>query len=168
MLQWFVHKSRGFTLIEMIVIVVVIGVLAAIAAPNLSQWLHQKQVDEALGKIDLALQETQSEAIKRNKSCELILARGVNPPLSGNCLLSNRTLEGVTLNHSAHHNPWKITFNFKGENREPANDGTLWLTSPNNNNVRAKCLVISFGIGLRRAGKYDALSADDEKKCITP
>jgi prepilin-type N-terminal cleavage/methylation domain-containing protein len=163
MLQWFVHKrSRGFTLIEMIVIVSVIGVLAAIAAPNLSQWLRQKQVDEALGQIDLALQETQSEAVKRNQSCELILASGEDPPLNGNCLLSNRILKGVILDHSADRNPWKITFNFKGENRDPANDpGTLWLTSPNGN-VRAKCLVISVGIGLRRTGKYEG------SKCITP
>jgi prepilin-type N-terminal cleavage/methylation domain-containing protein len=162
MLQWFVHKTRGFTLIEMIAIVLVIGVLAAIAAPNLSQWLRQKEVDEALGQIDLALQETQSEAVKRNKSCQLTLSRGTNPPLSGNCLLSNRTLEGVVLNHSAANNPWTITFNFKGENLDPANDsGTLWLTSPNGN-VRAKCLAISVGIGLRRTGKYEG------SKCITP
>jgi prepilin-type N-terminal cleavage/methylation domain-containing protein len=165
MLQWFVHKSRGFTLIEMIVIVMVIGVLAAIAAPNLSQWLRQKQVDEALGQIDLALQETQTEAVKRNQSCRLVLSRGENPPLSGNCLLSNRTLKGVTLNHSADNNPWTITFNFKGENSDPDKDpGTLWLTSPNGN-VQAKCLVISFGIGLRRVGKY---SGTAEEKCITP
>ncbi len=164
MLQWSVHKSRGFTLIEMIVIVVVIGVLAAIAAPNLSQWLRQKEVDEALGQIDLALQETQSEAVKRNKSCELILARGENPPLSGNCLLSNRTLKGVVLNHSRPANNWTITFDFKGENRDPANNpGTLRISSPHGT-VRAKCLVISVGIGLRRIGKYD----DDENKCITP
>jgi prepilin-type N-terminal cleavage/methylation domain-containing protein len=165
MLQWFVHKSRGFTLIEMIVIVVVIGVLAAIAAPNLSQWLRQKQVDEALGQIDLAIQETQSEAVKRNQSCQLTLARGENPPLSGNCLLSNRALKGVVLDHSADNNPWTITFNFKGENRSVGNNpGTLWLTSPNGN-VRAKCLVISVGIGLRRVGQY---STTAEEKCITP
>jgi type II secretory pathway pseudopilin PulG len=141
---------------------VVIGVLAAIAAPNLSQWLRQKQVDEALGQIDLAIQETQSEAIKRNQSCQLTLASGKNPPLSGNCLLSSRALEGVVLDHSAANNPWTITFNFKGENHDPANDpGTLWLTSPNGN-VRAKCLAISVGIGLRRTGKYEGT------KCITP
>jgi prepilin-type N-terminal cleavage/methylation domain-containing protein len=165
MLQWFVHKSRGFTLIEMIVIVVVIGVLAAIAAPNLSQWVRQKEVDEALGQIDLAIQETQSEAVKRNKSCQLTLSRRTNPPLSGNCLLSNRTLKGVVLNHSRTPDAWTITFNFKGENRSVENDpGTLWLTSPNGN-VRVKCLVISVGIGLRRVGKSSA-TAEDE--CITP
>jgi prepilin-type N-terminal cleavage/methylation domain-containing protein len=162
MLQWFVHKTRGFTLIEMIAIVMVIGVLAAIAAPNLSQWLRQKQVDEALGQIDLAIQETQSEAVKRNQSCQLTLSRGTNPPLNGNCLLSHRTLKGVVLDHIRTPNDWTITFNFKGENRDPANDpGTLWLTSPNGN-VRSKCLVISVGIGLRRAGKYEG------NKCLTP
>jgi prepilin-type N-terminal cleavage/methylation domain-containing protein len=164
MLQWFVHKSRGFTLIEMIVIVVVIGVLAAIAAPNLSQWLRQKEVDEALGQIDLVLQETQSEAVKRNQSCRLTLSRDPNSPLSGNCLLSNRTLKGVVLNHSRTPDDWTITFNFKGENRSVGNNpGTLWLTSPNGN-VRAKCLVISVGIGLRRVGQYSTT----EEKCITP
>jgi Tfp pilus assembly protein FimT len=162
MLHWFVHKrSRGFTQIELAVIVVVIGVLAANAAPNLSKWYHQKQVDTALEKIDTALQEAQNEAVKKHQSCSIALSEGKNTSIEGNCLLSKRTLKDVELNQNASHNPWTITFDANGENRDPNKEGTLWLSAIDGD-VREKCLTISVGIGLRRSGTYNG------SKCITP
>jgi prepilin-type N-terminal cleavage/methylation domain-containing protein len=115
MRPWFAFSSTtaaGFTQIELMVTVVVIGVLAAISLPNFAPWLHQQQVNAALNQIDLALQETQTEAVKRNQICRVSLTRGADVTLTGNCLVSgSRTLKGVTLGHSRSRDPWVIAFN---------------------------------------------------------
>jgi prepilin-type N-terminal cleavage/methylation domain-containing protein len=149
-------NEKGFTQAELIVTILIIGILAAIAAPNLSRWLSQKQVDAALNEIDFALQETQTEAVKRDRTCQLNILRGTEPPLTGSCLVTgNRVLKGIVLNHSRGPDLWTISFNERGENRTVSNDpGTLRVSSTNGN-VRVKCLVISVGIGLRRIGKYE-------------
>ena len=108
----------GFTQAELFITILIIGVLSAIAAPNLAQWLRQKQVDSALNEIDFALQETQSEAVKRDKPCQLEISRGKDPTLTGDCLVTgNRDLKGITLDHNNSANPWIIPFNERGENR---------------------------------------------------
>ncbi|WP_404787622.1 Tfp pilus assembly protein FimT/FimU [Altericista sp. CCNU0014] len=162
MLRWFVFRSAlGFTQIELMVAILVAGILAAIAAPNLAPWLRQQQVNAALNQIDQAIQETQSEALKRNRGCSISLTRGTEVTLTGTCLVTGpRTLKGVRLDHSRSNATWVISFNAAGENRSPGNDpGTLWLSAPS---VQSKCLVISVGIGLRRTGQYR------NNVCITP
>jgi prepilin-type N-terminal cleavage/methylation domain-containing protein len=159
------YGAKGFTQAELMVAILVMGILAAIAAPNLSQWLRQKQVDAAFNQIEFALQETQTEAVKRHRACYLNLPRGDDPTLTGNCLVTgDRFLQNITLNYlpTRPSNSWKISFNENGENRSVSNSpGTLWLTSIDGS-VQSKCLVISVGIGLRRSGKYE------NNTCITP
>jgi prepilin-type N-terminal cleavage/methylation domain-containing protein len=157
------RSVNGFTQIELMVAILVMGILAAITAPSFTQWLRQKQVDAAFNQIEFALQETQVEAVKRHRTCHLNLSRGDDPTLTGNCLVTgDRALQGIILNHSRTSDSWKISFNEYGENRSVSNDpGTLWLSSTDGN-VRSKCLVISVGIGLRRSGKYE------NDTCITP
>jgi prepilin-type N-terminal cleavage/methylation domain-containing protein len=162
--------AEGFTQAELMVTIVVMGVLAAIAAPSFIQWLRQKQVDAALSQVELALEETQAEAIKRHQTCYLQLARGSNPTLTGNCLVTgDRVLKDVTLNHSHTSDPWKISFNESGENRSIKNGPGTAVLSSIDGNVKPKCLVISVGIGLRRSGQYDeSKGPDEDEKCVTP
>jgi prepilin-type N-terminal cleavage/methylation domain-containing protein len=44
----FVNNRKGFTLIEIIVVLIILGVLAAFALPNLFGWVAKSKVSEAL------------------------------------------------------------------------------------------------------------------------
>jgi prepilin-type N-terminal cleavage/methylation domain-containing protein len=162
MRRWFVFRQTlGFTQAELMITVAVMGILAAIAVPSLSPWLHQQQVNAALNQIDQALQETQNEAIKRNKRCQVTLTQGTNATVTGDCFVSGpRTLNHVTLEHNRGPNDWIIEFDAQGANLSPINNpGTLWLSAAN---AQPKCMVISVGIGLRRTGLYR------NNTCVTP
>jgi prepilin-type N-terminal cleavage/methylation domain-containing protein len=159
------HSQNGFTLIEMLIVVLVVGILAAISAPSFSAWLNSKRVEHALVEVEAALQETQSEAIKRSKECKLTIPApppaGTNAVLTGTCLVSgDRTLQDVVLSHTT--NPssaWEITFDFKGRNKKSTDAGIIAISSADSTSVQPRCIQIAEGIGLRRDGKYNAATS---------
>ncbi|WP_082803761.1 prepilin-type N-terminal cleavage/methylation domain-containing protein [Anabaena sp. 4-3] len=61
-----VKPEAGFSLIEIIVVVLMIGVLAAILAPNWFRFLSQQRLNKANDAILAAIQEAQRQA-KRQK-----------------------------------------------------------------------------------------------------
>lgn len=73
MLLYNAHKKtdRGFTLIEVITTVIIVGVLASIAAPNFLGMLNQARVKEGLSQVEGAIRETQRLAMRRGKTCKI-------------------------------------------------------------------------------------------------
>lgn len=59
--------AHGFTLLELMVVVSIIGLLAAMALPNIQSRIVQHQVQEALGFVDFAREAVQTFYAKTHR-----------------------------------------------------------------------------------------------------
>jgi len=71
-------RQGGFTLIEVLIVVLMIGVLSSIAAPGWLGFLGQQRVNRANDVVLRALQRTQSEARTRKLSYSFMIRMGSN------------------------------------------------------------------------------------------
>lgn len=176
MLQFDVHKKeQGFTLIETLVIVIIIGILSGIAAPSFLAINNRKKVEDAASKVQVALQEAQREAIRKSKTCTINVPDGNNQALTSDpasCFVTGqRQLDGVSITSNLE-SPKQITFSFRGNsavNNLPsgADSGIIVLSMPDSSDKK-RCLAIGNGIGIMRAGIYNgSTSSITSSNCIT-
>ncbi len=152
-----VHSEQGFSQLEIIIVLVVMGILGTIAAPSFLNWVNTRKLEVGLAELEGTLIEGQNQAIRLSKTCTINLPTGSSSVLSSlptECLRNgNRTLEGLQLRHSLS-NP-SLSYDFKG--RVPpslSSEQTVVLSVVQEINTPSKCLVIAPGIGLIRVGTY--------------
>jgi type IV fimbrial biogenesis protein FimU len=85
--------SRGFTLIELIVAVAIVGIFAAIAVPNFTSMIHKNRVLSAANELYDLLQYSRGEAVTRGVKIAVSAPGSVNTAWN-----SNVSVTAVTTN----------------------------------------------------------------------
>jgi type IV fimbrial biogenesis protein FimT len=96
-------KASGFTVVEVLIVLVIVGVLAVLAAPSFSNIMASRSAKSAASELFSSLQRARSEAIARNANVTI-------SPVSGswqngwqilsstNAVLDNRSqVKGATV-----------------------------------------------------------------------
>lgn len=61
------NRQRGFTLVELMIVIAVMGILAAIAAPSYQTYMAQRRLNGAARHLAMHLMQARSQAIATNK-----------------------------------------------------------------------------------------------------
>lgn len=66
------RKDSGFTILELIITVAIVGVLAAVAVPNYLEWLPDSRLKEAARNIYSDMQYAKLNAVKEHKEWAIV------------------------------------------------------------------------------------------------
>lgn len=185
-------RSPGFTLIEMMVVVVIIAIATTLGIPSYRAWMQNTQIYNAAESAENGLQKAKAEAVRQNRNVEFVLGTTTPPSwqtqLPGNTLpcpivpgtalttlLECSTSEGAK-NVTASATPngaTTITFNNLGGVTTSNANGTAKLTQIDFDSVNSASLTgirklrVTIGLGgiTRMCDPDPTLISSDPRKC---
>ena len=73
-----VRPARGFTLIELVVTIALLGILVMLSVPSFTGWIRNSQVRTVAEALQTGLRTAQAEAVRRNR--QVVLSFTNNAP----------------------------------------------------------------------------------------
>jgi type IV fimbrial biogenesis protein FimT len=167
-------RARGFTIIELMTVMVVIGVLATIAAPSLRDVVIRTRLKTAASDLHSSLMLARSEAIKRNCEMNVVPVNAADwsqgwsvkittktTPTAGFCPFPLNPAAGTVLTRQDPYQNITIataaaSVTFAGTGREPPGSAAaaFVFTSANYPGIPARCVTVdpSGRAAIRTAG----------------
>lgn len=147
-------RNKGFTLIELMIVIALLGIMAGVMAPSFLQWRDRSKVQGDAGNLRAAFETAKLRAIKHNTNVVVtfpdttsfqafIDTNNNGAQDAGEETLFNRTLApGVTITNNTFTGN-DMAFNPRGMANGPNSTGTITMTSPGGE--RYSVVVSSFG-----------------------
>jgi prepilin-type N-terminal cleavage/methylation domain-containing protein len=146
--------NQGWTLMEMAIVSVVVGILASLAIPSMMSGMGKNQLQSSMGQVKGALQEAQRSAIKNGVSCTVNInptAKTVTGSPAG-CISSPVSIpDNTEITFTTPTAATSFSFSYKGN---PSIASELIIALQSAKTSQRYCLAVSSGIGIMRTGTY--------------
>ncbi|NMW24095.1 prepilin-type N-terminal cleavage/methylation domain-containing protein [Rhodanobacter denitrificans] len=140
-------RSRGFTLIEMLVTLVIFAVLLMIAIPSMRPFLQSQSVKNASMDINSTVALARSEAIKRNATVDVTANSATD--WSQGWVVSQNTPAAIIRKQPAFGNivitSSSGSFSFDGNGRMTSTGSTFTVKPLNKASSQPLCLTVTVG-----------------------
>ena len=147
-------RNKGFTLLELMIVIAIFGILAAVMTPSFLAWRDRSKVRGDATELRSAFESAKLRAIKHNTNVVVVFPDnvsyqafidtnedGVQDP--GEDIIFDRTLApGVTISTNTFAGA-DMAFNPRGMANGPNSTGRVIMTSPGGENYEV--VVSSFG-----------------------
>jgi prepilin-type N-terminal cleavage/methylation domain-containing protein len=74
------HSNAGFTLFEMLIVIVIAGILALIAAPGWLSFANNRRAEAGRDQVLQVIRQTQAKALQTRRSQAVDFFTATNPP----------------------------------------------------------------------------------------
>ena len=184
-------SHSGFTILELMIIIVIIGIIFAIAYPSWLNFIERQRLNKAQNQLYLALQSAKSNDLKEKmisqvsfreqagvvQWAEHVAQAGISIPpnlywnnLDSNIQVYKNSNAKGTCETTFYQKkqqcptigPWRVQFNHKGNTNGDL--GQLTLISKNPNKYK-RCVYVSTLIGGIKTGKENAKPNSSNKYC---
>lgn len=146
----------GFTLIEMLVVVIIIGVLGSIAAPSWLSYLNRQRVTTVRDELKAVLKEAQTKAQQKSTSYSVVLGSTPDGPTAA-LSTAGAIANPVTLGSNTKNiqlasfvgstaSSASLEFNYRGEVSKDDLPFVIKVISDNSSDTQ-KCLIVSSLLG---------------------
>ncbi len=146
-------KQKGFTLVEVMIVVAIIGILSAIAIPNISSWLPNIRLRAAARDVFSDMMRAKMEAIKTNTTTSLTFTSGTGTPCVGGAYqFTNST--GIIIDISMAKDvclstPSNFPVGFSSRGTASGATGSIMLTHPQGSKTYTITQTIAGGITIQ-------------------